>query len=169
MLASLQEDSLPNSPISLCARRLRHRTNLAPIDERDRRIEDHLVTRLDAAVDFDPRAKITLHVNLAELRLAVVEDGDLHSVAVEDDRFRRYQEARRLARDMELDRTVDARSQSAVRISDVDFSQQRPRARLQRIGNPSDLAGEVTIGQFRHANDSVDPRRHTKGYVLRHV
>src|SRR6476660_5635256 len=111
MSASLREGSPRIRLTSLCTRRLRPYLNLAAVDERHRRIEDHLIPRLDAAIHFDPRAEIALHFHLAELRLAVVDDGDLHSVAVEDDRFSRHQEARRLARDMELDRTVDARSQ----------------------------------------------------------
>src|SRR5216683_7841815 len=124
MLASLREKA-PQTLISLCARCLRHGLNLAAVDERDGRIEDHLITRLDAAIHFDPRAEIALHFHLAELRLSIVDDGYLHSVAVEDDRIGRHQKARRLARDMELDRAVNARSQRAVRIADVDFSQQR--------------------------------------------
>ena len=39
---------------------------------------------------------------------------------------------------MELDRAVNAGSQRPVGIGDVDFSQQRPRARLQRIGAGTD-------------------------------
>src|SRR6202022_2094903 len=113
MLTSLREERPPKILTSLCARRLRHGLNLAAVDERDRRIEDHLIPRLDAAIDFDPRAEIALHFHLAELRLAAVDDGNLHSVAVEDDRIGRHQEARRLARDMELDRAVDAGRQRA--------------------------------------------------------
>src|ERR1700732_497703 len=94
----------PKILTSLSARCLRHRLDLGAVDERDRRIEDHLIPSLDATVDFDPRAEIALHFHLPELRLAVVEDGYLHSVAVEDDRVGRHQQAWRLARDMQLDR-----------------------------------------------------------------
>src|SRR5258707_14792927 len=114
MSASLREQRPPKILTSLCARSLRRGLNLAAVAERDRRIEDHLIPRLDAAIHFDPRAKIALHFHLAELRLAVIDDGELHSVAVEDDRIGRHQEARRLARDMEFDRAVDAGSQRAV-------------------------------------------------------
>jgi Bacterial regulatory helix-turn-helix protein, lysR family len=75
----------PEKPAtSLGARRVGARLHPAPIDESDRRIEDHLIPRLDAAIHFDPRAEIALHFQLAQLRPAVVDDGDLHSVAVED-------------------------------------------------------------------------------------
>src|ERR1700739_460210 len=112
MSASLREK--PQKFLTrLCARCLRHSLNLAAVDERDRRIEGHLLSRFDATIDFDPRAEIALHFHLAELRLAVVDDGDLHSVAVEDDRVGGHQEARRLARDMEFDRAVDAGASSA--------------------------------------------------------
>src|SRR6202011_5678072 len=97
MSASLREERPPKILTSLCARCLRHGLNLAAVDERDRRIEDHLIPRLDAAIDFDPRAEIALHFHLAELRLAVVDDGDLHSVAVEDYRISRHLEAPRTA------------------------------------------------------------------------
>src|ERR1700751_1587659 len=98
--------SLREGPLILfsCSRRLRQGPNLAAIDERDRRIEDHLVPRLDPAVDLDPCAEIALCFHLAELSLTVVDNRDLHSLAVEDDRIGRHQEARRLARDTELDR-----------------------------------------------------------------
>src|ERR1700722_20615597 len=111
MSASLREERPPKFLTSLCARCLREGVNLAAVDERDRRIEDHLVPRLDAAIDFDPRTEIALHFHLAEFRLAVIDDGDLHSVAVEDDRIGRHQKARRLARNMEFDRAVNAGSQ----------------------------------------------------------
>src|SRR4029077_18639862 len=119
MSASLRlREKAPKILTSLCARRLRLGLNLAAVDERDRRIEDQPVSRLDAAVHFDPRAEIALHFHLAELCLAIVDEGDLHSATVEDDRIGRHQEAWRLARDEELDRAVDARSQRAVGIGD---------------------------------------------------
>src|ERR1700751_3954513 len=102
MSASLREKGPRKTLTSLCARRLRQGPNLAPIDKRDRWIEDHLVPGLDPAVDLDPCAEIALDVDLAELRLAVVDNRDLHSLAVKDDRIGRYQKARRFARDMEL-------------------------------------------------------------------
>ena len=59
---------------------LRPGLHLAAVDQRDRRIEDHLVTRHDAAVDFDPRAKIALHFHLAELGLTVIGEAERTSV-----------------------------------------------------------------------------------------
>src|SRR5258708_33868943 len=85
MLASLREKRPPKILTSLCARRLRHGSNLAAVDERDRRIEDHLIPRLDAAIHFDPRAEIALPFHLAELRLSIVAAAHLHSGAVDDD------------------------------------------------------------------------------------
>src|ERR1700732_5049694 len=80
-------------PASLCARYLRHSLNPAAVAERDRWIEDHLIPRADAAVDFDPRAKIAPRVHFAELCLAIFDNGHLHSVAVEYDRIGRHQKA----------------------------------------------------------------------------
>src|SRR5260370_35588672 len=121
MLASLREKRPPKILTSLCARCLRHDLNLAAVDERDRRIEDHLIPRLDAAIHFDPRALIALHFHLAKLRLTVVDDGDLHSVAVEDDLIVRYQDARRFSRYLGVDREVTAGSQSAAGVCSADF------------------------------------------------
>jgi hypothetical protein len=119
---------------SLYTRSLRLDLHLAATDERDRWIEDQPVACLDAAIDFDLCAKIALYSHLAYLRPAVAEYGYLHSIAVENERIGRHHEARRLARDLELDRAVDSGSQSAIGVRDVDFRQQRPRARLQRVG-----------------------------------
>src|SRR4029077_11787044 len=109
----------------LCAGRLQQGSDFASIYEIDRWIEDDLIPGFDTAVYLDPGAEIALDVQLAELRLAVVDDRDLHSLAVKDDRIGRYQNARRLAWDMELDNAVGSGSQSAIRIRDVDFGQQR--------------------------------------------
>jgi low affinity Fe/Cu permease len=64
---------------------------------------------------------------------------------------------------VELDRAVDPGGQSAVGIGYVDFRQQRPRAGLQRIGNPGNGAGELAIGEFGHAHDGANARRHAEG------
>src|ERR1700687_2392493 len=102
MSASLREEKISKKILtSLCARCLRHGLNLAAVDERDGRIEDHLIPRLDAAIHFDPGAEIALHFHLAELRLSIVDDGYLHSVAVEDDRIGRASEAARVRRGLE--------------------------------------------------------------------
>ena len=58
---------------------------LLPSDERHRRIEDHLIARLDSGVHFHLRAHIARHSHLADLRLAIFDDRDLQAVAVEDD------------------------------------------------------------------------------------
>ena len=76
---------------------------------------------------------------------------------------------RRLARDLELDRAVDPGAQRAVGIGKIDLGQKRARAGLQRVGDPGHLARELAIGEFGHAHDGVDARRHAKGRVLRHV
>jgi hypothetical protein len=47
--------------------------------------------------------------------------------------------------------------------------QQRPRAGLQRIRDSGDRAGELAIGEFGHAHDGVNARRHAEGCVLRYV
>ena len=70
---------------------------------------------------------------------------------------------------MELDRAVDSRRQGAVGIRYVNFGQQRPRAGLERIGDPSDRAGELAIREFGHTDDSLNARRHAEGCVLRDV
>src|SRR3984885_5981940 len=86
----------PTSLTSLRAWRLRLHLGLAAIDESDRWIEDHLVSRLGAANDFDTRAKIAFHFHLVNLGLAIVDNRHLDSVAVEDERIGRHQKARRL-------------------------------------------------------------------------
>jgi hypothetical protein len=47
--------------------------HLAALCEVDRRIEDNPIARLDPGVHFHPRAKIAGHSDLADLRLAIVD------------------------------------------------------------------------------------------------
>jgi hypothetical protein len=75
----------------------------------------------------------------------------------------------RLARNLELDRSVDPRRQRAVWIGDVDLGQQRARAALQRVRDPSYLAGEFAIRELGDAYDGIDALRDAEGCVLRHV
>src|ERR1700739_2319820 len=50
------------------------RLHLAAVDKCEGRIEDHLISGLDPAVNFHPRAQIALHVDLAELHPAVADN-----------------------------------------------------------------------------------------------
>src|ERR1700733_409230 len=154
---------------SLGARRLRLYLSLAAIDESDRWIEDHLVSRLGAADDFDTRAKITFHFHLVHLRLAIVDNRHLDSVAVEEERIGRHQKARRLARDTKLDGAVNAGRERAVGIGNIDFGQERAGAALQRLGYPGYLAAKLAIAKFGNAHDGFNARRHAKCRILGHV
>src|SRR6266850_2606077 len=75
----------------------------AALGEVDRRVEDHLVTLLDAVVHLELGAEVTDHRDLSDMGDAVLDHGDLQSAAVENDRVGRHQEAGCLARDVELD------------------------------------------------------------------
>jgi hypothetical protein len=44
-------------------------------------------------------------------------------------------------------------------VGHVDLGQQGSRRRIERIGDPRDLAGERMIGDFRHADDRLNARR----------
>jgi hypothetical protein len=112
LLCENSRSKSPRTPaIKLRGRRVEAGPHFAAIAESDRWIENDLISSPDSAVYLDPRAQIALHVDLTELRFAIVDNRDLHSVAVEDDGICRHHEARRLARDLELDRAVDARGQ----------------------------------------------------------
>src|ERR1700723_1115246 len=159
----------PTSLTSLCAWRLRLYLSLAAIDESDRWIEDHLVSRLGAANDFDPGAKIAFHFHLVHLGLAIVDNRHLDSVAVEDERIGRHQKARRLARDMKLDGAVNAGRERTAGIGNIDFGQERAGAALQRLGYPGYLAAKLAIGNLGNAHNGFNARRHAKCRILGHV
>src|SRR5713101_2688508 len=80
----------------------------AAIDERDWRIEDHTLASSQSGVYFHPRAEVARDPDGADLSFAILDDGRLQAVAVEHESLRRNGEGRRLARDLELDRAVDA-------------------------------------------------------------
>ena len=72
--------------------------------------------------------------------------------------LRRNEEGRRLARNFELDRAVDAGRQRTVGIRNIDLGQERARAALQRVGDPGHLARELAIRDFGHAHDRINAR-----------
>jgi len=84
------------------------RLYLAAIDERDWRIEDHALASSQSGVYFHPRAQVACDPDGADLGFAVLDDGRLQAVAVEEQSLRRNGEGRRLARYLELDRAIDS-------------------------------------------------------------
>src|ERR1700722_1864522 len=74
----------------LCGRR--PRPHPAAVHEVDRRIENHLVSRLHAVAHLDLRAEIPRDRYLLDAGDPVLDDGHLQAVAVEDDGIRRDQQ-----------------------------------------------------------------------------
>src|SRR5271163_1564905 len=64
----------------------------AAIDERDWRIEDHALAGSQSGVYFHPRAQVACDPDGADLGFAVLDDGRLQAVAVEDEGLRRNDE-----------------------------------------------------------------------------
>src|SRR5215471_1838105 len=141
----------------------------APIDERDRRIEDHTLAGAQSGVYFQPCAQVACDPDGANLSFAILDDGHLQAVAVEEQSLRRNGEGRHLARYLELDRAIDSWRQRTVRIGDIDFGQERAGAALQRVGDPGHLASKLAIRQFGHAHDRINARCNTECCVLRHI
>jgi hypothetical protein len=82
--------SLDSSRHYLCGGRPGPRP--AAIDEVDHRIENHLVSRLDAIAYLDLGSEVPGDRYFADMDDAVVHDGDLQAVAVENNGFRRDQQ-----------------------------------------------------------------------------
>ena len=57
----------------------------------------------DAVANFDLFSQIARHRYLSQVNDAVLDHGHLRSVGIEDERIRRNEKARGLARDVELD------------------------------------------------------------------
>ena len=64
------------------------------------RIEDDLVTWLDAVVHFDFLAEIARNRDLLQMGGTVLDDRDMQAVVIEYDRIGRYDHRWRLARDI---------------------------------------------------------------------
>ena len=86
----------------------RLRLHPAAVGEVNRRIENHLVSRLDAVAHFDLRSEVARHRDFADMGHAILHYGDLHAVAVENDGVGRDQQRRHLARNVQLDRAIDS-------------------------------------------------------------
>src|SRR6266516_2933893 len=108
----------------------------AAICEVDRRVENHLVARLDAVAHFHGRSQIARDGHLMHADRAVLDHGDVQPVVVENDGVGGHDQRRRFARNVQLDRAIDPRRQRAVGIAHVDLGEQRARAGLQRVGDP---------------------------------
>ena len=70
---------------------------------------------------------------------------------------------------MELDRAVDPGRQGTVGIWYVDFGEQRPCARLQRIGNSRHFAFKAAVGYLGDANNRFGSGGQSERRVLRHI
>src|SRR6202030_4058371 len=97
------------------------------VREVNHRIENDLVSRLDAVPHFNLRSKVTRDRYFSDVDDPVFHDTDLQAVAIEDDGISRNQQRVGLARNMELDGTVNSRRQGAVGIGNIDLGQQGPR------------------------------------------
>ena len=77
--------------------RYRDDLHLVAVGEVDRRLQDNLVSVLDAGVDLDLCAIIRRDRNLVQMGDAVFDNRDLHAVLIEDDRRGGNDQRRRLA------------------------------------------------------------------------
>jgi len=66
------------------------RLHSAAILELDRRVEDHQITRFHAIAHFNLRSEIACDRDFPNVSDTILDDGDLESVAIEDDGFRRH-------------------------------------------------------------------------------
>src|SRR6266436_3807541 len=152
---------------SRCLRRLRPRLHFAAVGEIHGRIEDHLVARLDPAVDADALPEVARHLDLSQMDHAILHHRDLQAGFIENDRVGGNRDARRLARNVKLDGAVDAGGERAVRIWDVDLGQKRSRSRLQGLRDPRDLAGKAAVRNFWNVHHGLDPGLQPERLVLR--
>src|ERR1700739_58991 len=81
----------------------RARLYFAAIDERDWRSEDHPLASPQSGVYFHPGAQVACDPDGADLGFAILDDGRLQAIAVEEQGLRRNGEGRRLARYLGLD------------------------------------------------------------------
>jgi hypothetical protein len=72
------------------------------VSQVDGRLENDLVTVLDAGIDFNLGALIGGDRDLARMGDAIFDDRDLHAVLIEDDCRRGHDQRRRLARDLQF-------------------------------------------------------------------
>src|SRR5271170_6068787 len=69
----------------------------------DRRLQNDLVAWFDTFVDLNLSAEVSGDRNFVQIGSAVLGNGDLHAVLIEDDRRRWYDQRQRRSRDMQLD------------------------------------------------------------------
>lgn len=70
------------------------RLDPAALDEVDRRVEDHLIARLNAVARLDLRSEIARHRYLSNMRDTILDHGDVQPIAVEDACVRRREPLR---------------------------------------------------------------------------
>jgi hypothetical protein len=115
--------------ILACLRFMAHR-DLATFRQIHHRIENDLITRLDAIVHLDFRTEVARDRDLLQMHGTIADHGDMQAILIEYDSVGRYDHRRRLARDEQLDGAVDSRTERAVRIGDIDLGQKRPASGL---------------------------------------
>jgi hypothetical protein len=93
-------------------------------------IKDDLITRLYPVVHLDFDTEVARDRDLLQMHGAVADHGDMQAILIEYDSIGRYDHRRRLARNEQLDRAVDAGAERAVRIGNIDLGQKRPASGL---------------------------------------
>jgi len=113
---------------------------LAAIPQIDRRGKHHLVAGLNTVANLDFSPEVAHFGDLAAVHHAVLDHQHVETISVENDCPGRYDQGRRLARNLELHRAIHPRAQFPAAIGKVDLGQQGPGRRVQGLGNPRDLA-----------------------------
>src|SRR5712664_3988005 len=149
-----------------CLRFVSANRDLAAFRQVHHRIEDDLVAGLDAVVHFDLYAEVTRNRDLLQMDGAVLHERDMQAVLIEDHSVGGYDHRWGLSRDIQFDGTIDAGTERAVRIGDVDLGQQRPAAELQRARYARDLAGKGSIWNLGDTDHRVDAGPNPKRLVL---
>ena len=88
----------------------RLRRDLAPFGEIDGGVENHLVALAHACAYLDGGAEVAHLGDLADVGDAILHHGNTQPVLVEDDRRRRHDQRRRLARNLQLNQTIGSRA-----------------------------------------------------------
>jgi hypothetical protein len=130
------------------------RLDPAALDEVDRRVEDHLIARLNAVARLDLRSEIARHRYLSNMRDTILDHGDVQPIAVEDACVRRREPLRfRETESMRSSHRMFTRNLSANRtMSDRPASKPlRKRTPFRRQGRQSfRLSGIIRMRMGLH-------------------
>jgi hypothetical protein len=103
-------------------------------------------------VHFDLLAEVTRDRDLLQAGGAVLDDRDMQAVLIENNRVGRYDHRWRLARDQQLDGTIDPGTECAVRIGDVG---KKSRPTDKNITAPRLSINTTTTGTMARRRSSM--------------